>query len=269
MTFGLFVRLISFIIIFCSQKRIYNLLKTVEEFILKCQKIHCKVSDQFFILILIFFTDFFLKTITYGLEIESLFYVLLDVQEHFYIFIVLTITQSIEGISILLSHDIINSESENESIQALVEVINDIDVLFDAVNKTFGMLMLTIISHDFMGGFVTMFMLAQKVASRRDIFSEDDFIMLYIICIIYIQIKIMTFSYISHRAYEKAEIVHKLCSKSFNRIGRIEILDIHTDIAKLGCGFFNFDWNLFNIVFSTEIIYFVAMVQLQQTLNSK
>ena len=91
-----------------------------------------------------------------------------------------------------------------------MELINDIDVLFEAVNKTFGMLMLTIISHDFMGGFVTMFMLAQKVASRRDIFLEDDSITLYIICIIYIQLKIVTISYISHRAYEKVKVARFL-----------------------------------------------------------
>lgn len=102
-----------------------------------------------------------------------------------------------------LSFENIKTETNQLQIRELVEVINDIDVLFKSINKTFGMLVLITISNDFFGGFVTMFMLARKVASGADLFLEDDSTFLYVVCILYIQLKIIMISYFSHKAYEK------------------------------------------------------------------
>lgn len=42
--------------------------------------------------------------------------------------------------------------------------------------------------------------------------------------------------------------IHKLCSKLFNRIGKSELLDVDTEIVKLGYIFLNFDWDIAKLV---------------------
>ncbi|KAL7030144.1 hypothetical protein ACKWTF_006546 [Chironomus riparius] len=98
------------------------------------------------------------------------------------------------------------------------------------------------------GGVSTMFLFAQKIALQRDIFENDDHFIMYFVYIFYIQLKTITISFISYRAYSKAKLVHRLCSQLFNILGNIELLQIETEVVKLGCGFFNFDWDLFIIV---------------------
>ena len=42
--------------------------------------------------------------------------------------------------------------------------------------------------------------------------------------------------------------IHKFCSKLYNRIGKPELLDVDTEVVKLGYGFLNFDWDVVKMV---------------------
>jgi hypothetical protein len=78
-------------------------------------------------------------------------------------------------------------------------------------------------------------------------------------------LKTITFSYITYNAHAKvwlrllnidtlilnefqAKLVHRLCSKLYNITEKNEILHIDTEVVKLSCGFFNFDWDVSIIV---------------------
>ncbi|KAL7030136.1 hypothetical protein ACKWTF_006540 [Chironomus riparius] len=114
-----------------------------------------------------------------------------------------------------------------------------------------------------------MFMIAQKITNVEEMFIDDDPLLTYIISALHVQYKIIQISFLGHRANMMVKSIHKLCCKLYNKVERIELLDIDTDVVKLGCGFFNFDWDVTKIVVSTEIIYFVTMVQFQQLMNEK
>jgi len=87
--------------------------------------------------------------------------------------------------------------------QELVETINGINDIFDTINHSLGISLLLVLSINFIGGVITMFMLAHKVSSHVDIFIDNEPVILFIICIIYVQYKFFVISYLSYRAYEK------------------------------------------------------------------
>ncbi|KAL7030138.1 hypothetical protein ACKWTF_006542 [Chironomus riparius] len=114
-----------------------------------------------------------------------------------------------------------------------------------------------------------MFIVSHKITTDEKIFNNDSPISMYIVSTIHVQFKILQISFFGHQSHMTVKSIHKLCCKLYNKIRKIELLHIDTEIVKLGCGFFNFDWDVAKIVVSTEIIYFVTMVQLQQLTNDK
>jgi hypothetical protein len=88
-------------------------------------------------------------------------------------------------------------------VKELVLGINEIDATFSAINQALGLTIFVLISFDMVGGVSSMFLLAEKISSQKDIFEEDDPIFFYLIYIFYIQLKTITFSYITYNAHAK------------------------------------------------------------------
>ena len=92
------VIIMSWFITLFSQKRIFNILMKMENFMKKSRKINSKISNNFNLLIAIFISDLILKNLMHRNVIGTLFYILFDAPIYFYIFVVFTITYHIENI---------------------------------------------------------------------------------------------------------------------------------------------------------------------------
>jgi hypothetical protein len=91
----------------------------------------------------------------------------------------------------------------------IVKLINEIDELHSTINKAFAAEMFIIVMHLLFMGISTMFMLAHKITSNVDIFLEDSPIIAYLICLIFLHVKIAQICFISYRAEQKVILVYK------------------------------------------------------------
>ena len=98
------VKMLSWLIILFSQKRIFKMLIKVENFGMKSRKINSKISSNFHILLIILTTDIVLKNFMHRDLIGSLFYILFDAPIYFYLFMVYIITHHIENIENFLRY---------------------------------------------------------------------------------------------------------------------------------------------------------------------
>lgn len=95
----------------------------------------------------------------------------------------------------------------NEIICALVKIINENDVIFTIINKAFCVQMFFLIMHILLMGISTMFLLAHKITSHENIFDDDSPIIAYLVCVLYLHLKIAQISFISYRADQKVSIL--------------------------------------------------------------
>ncbi|CAG9803044.1 unnamed protein product [Chironomus riparius] len=188
----------------------------------------------------------------------------------FYIFIVLVVTLRLEALENLIKKGSETFNPENQifsNCDDLLDTINDINILFKNINNVFGPQLLVIISNYLMVGVSLSFMIAHKISSNVDIFESDAPPSVYIASVLHVQYKILQISFIGYRVDIKVKSIHKLCSKLFNRLEKRELLDVDTEVVKLGYLFLNFDWDIAKLIFPLEILYFVTMVQFQQMMN--
>lgn len=95
----------------------------------------------------------------------------------------------------------------------LLDAIGDINNILNSVNSVFGPQILIIISNYLIVGVSLAFMIAHKLSSNADIFSNDSPPSVYIASVIHIQYKIIQLSLIGYMV----EIKVKLQTKKFEK----------------------------------------------------
>ena len=86
---------------------------------------------------------------------------------------------------------------------AAVDAVNEISNVFNNVNKVIGSLLLTIITHFILIGVSLMFIVAHKINTDYQIFSDEGPTFLYVITIVHFHYKILQISYFGHHADTK------------------------------------------------------------------
>ena len=100
-------------------------------------------------------------------------------------------------------------DKTNGNIFVLVKIINEVDTIFTMINKAFSVQMFFIVMHIMLMGISTMFMLAHKITSNKNIFDDDSPIITYLVCLFYLHLKIAQISFISYRTDQKVIILLK------------------------------------------------------------
>lgn len=96
--YGAFAKFVLLAIVFSTQKRFYNLLKMVENFVLKCLKFNFKLTYNFYKVTIIIVVDLVLLFWLYEVNKQTFFYALFEIPRSFYILIVFIIIQCLQSI---------------------------------------------------------------------------------------------------------------------------------------------------------------------------